>query len=321
MCGQFAHAPALVTRVDARWARSAAARAVHVSEGGVKGDGGLVLVIGGSRMYAAPPFLAALAARRTGVHGVRIAAPGGPAAQRAALEAHLIDVAGPELDASVAGLVAEVSARMGATLTGAKAHGRVVWLVGPGLGGSPRAGEVLAALAEVRGRDRSAAVVVDGSLGGGGRGLRRIRALAPDLVLLNRHEAQALCPASAPASVRGRGLGPAAVTALSRQTGAVVVAKGATDLISDGPRTWDVPAGHPGLARHGSGDILAGAAAGLLAQALPAVDAAALACHLTGRAGARLAERVGPGWLSRELIDEVGAALRDLLTHPDPAAS
>lgn len=51
------------------------------------------------------------------------------------------------------------------------------------------------------------------------------------------------------------------------------------------------------------------------------MDAAALACHLTGTAGARLADRVGPGWLSRELIDEVGAALRDLLTHPEPAAS
>ncbi|WP_274036513.1 NAD(P)H-hydrate dehydratase [Streptomyces sp. MMBL 11-1] len=321
MRGRFAHGSAPVTRVDARWARSAAARAARTAEGGVKGDGGLVLVIGGSRTYAAPPFLAALAARRTGVHGVRIAAPPGAAARQAALEAYLIATTGPELGAAAVGLVAEVSARMGATLTASGAHGRVVWLVGPGLGGSPRAGEVLAALADVRDGDRSAALVVDGSLGGGESGLRRIRALGPDLVLLNRHEAQALLPASAPAPGRGQGLGPAALTALTRQTGAVVVAKGTTDLISDGVRTWDVPAGHPGLARHGTGDILAGAAAGLLAQALPAVDAAALACHLTGTAGTRLADRVGPGWLSRELIDEVGAALRDLLTQPEPAAS
>ncbi|MEU0982993.1 hypothetical protein ABZ488_27580 [Streptomyces griseus] len=112
MRGRFAHGSAPVARVDARWARSAA-RAAKVAGGGVKGDGGLVLVIGGSRAYAAPPFLAALAAWRTGVHGVRIAAPPGPAAQQAALEAHLIETAGPELDLAAAGLVAALSARMG----------------------------------------------------------------------------------------------------------------------------------------------------------------------------------------------------------------
>lgn len=37
----------------------------------MNGDGGLVIVIG-SRAYAAPPYLAGLAARRAGVHGVRI---------------------------------------------------------------------------------------------------------------------------------------------------------------------------------------------------------------------------------------------------------
>ncbi|MYR57026.1 hypothetical protein GTY54_12560, partial [Streptomyces sp. SID625] len=80
--------------VDRAVARAAAQRAVAVAGGGVKGDGGLVLVIGGSRAYTAPPFLAALAARRTGVHGVRVAAPPGPAAGHVVLEAHLIDVPG-----------------------------------------------------------------------------------------------------------------------------------------------------------------------------------------------------------------------------------
>ena len=52
-------------------ARTAAPRAAEDRDRGVKGDGGLVIVIGGSRAYAAPPYLAALAARRSGVHGVK----------------------------------------------------------------------------------------------------------------------------------------------------------------------------------------------------------------------------------------------------------
>ncbi|MEU8478174.1 NAD(P)H-hydrate dehydratase [Streptomyces hygroscopicus] len=119
--------------VDQAAARAAAQRAAAVAAGGVKGDGGLVLVIGGSRAYAAPPFLAALAARRTGVHGVRIAAPPSPAAP--VLEAHLIEAPGPELDAATVRTAAELSARMGARLVADGARGRVVWLVGPGLGG------------------------------------------------------------------------------------------------------------------------------------------------------------------------------------------
>lgn len=77
-------------------------------------------------------------------------------------------------------------------------------------------------------------------------------------------------------------------------------------------------AGNPGLARHGSGDVLAGITAGLVAQALTAADAAALACYLVGTAGSTLARDTGPGWLSRELLDAAGAALRDLAAGAVP---
>ncbi|MEU5240947.1 ADP/ATP-dependent (S)-NAD(P)H-hydrate dehydratase [Streptomyces lydicus] len=297
-------------------ARAAAQRAVAVADGGVKGDGGLVLVIGGSRAYTAPPFLAGMAARRTGVHGVRIAAPPGPAAGHVVLEAHLIEAPGPELDAAAVRTVAELSARIGERLTMDGARGRLVWLVGPGLGGSPRASQVLDALVEARWQDRSAALVVDGSLGRGPAARRRIRALGADLVLLNRHEARALLPAGSRPSGREALLGAAELAALARQLEAVVVAKGDVDRITDGTRTWQVPAGHPGLARHGTGDVLAGVVAGLLAQTLPAPDAAGLACHLVGTAGARLTADTGPGWLSQDLLGAVATALRDLLTTP-----
>ncbi|APU15209.1 ADP-dependent NAD(P)H-hydrate dehydratase [Actinoalloteichus fjordicus] len=292
--------------------RAAARRAAAVASGGVKGDGGLVIVIGGSRAYSAPPFLAGLAARRTGVHGVRIAAPAGPASQQTVLEAHLLEASGPELNAATVRAVAETSAQATERLQADGARGRVVWLVGPGLGGSPQARQVLDALIEARRQDRSAALVVDGSLGGGVTARRRIQALGADVVLLNLHEARALLPTTRQPG-RGETIDPLALAALAREVGAVVVAKGDPDRITDGARTLEVPVGHPWLARHGTGDVLAGVAAGLLAQALPALDAAALACHLVGTAGIVLAADIGPGWFSRDLLDTVGAVLRDLL--------
>ncbi|GHE38474.1 NAD(P)H-hydrate dehydratase [Streptomyces lavendulocolor] len=287
------------------YARELALRAVAVADGGVKGDGGLVMVIGGSREYPSPPYVAALAARRAGAHGVRVAAPPAPAAQQVALEAHLIAGLGSELDAGAVAAAARVSRRMAQRLTETEARGRVVWLVGPGLGGSPVAGRVLDALEEVRDHDREAALVVDGSLGGGPRARERLRHLGADLVLLNRAEAHALGAVDA-----------AALAQAARQTGAVMVAKGDPDLITDGTRTLLVPAGHPGLARHGSGDVLAGVAAALLAATLAPAEAAALACHLVGTAGEVLGRAAGPGWLTRELLDAVAAALRDLLAAP-----
>ncbi|MDP9607927.1 NAD(P)H-hydrate dehydratase [Streptomyces demainii] len=183
-------------------------------------------------------------------------------------------------------------------------------------GGSPQADLVLGALVEARRQDRSAALVVDGSLGGGAASRRRIRALYADLVLLNRHEVRALLPAASCPPGRRDTAGTPELAALAQEIEAVVVVKGDPDRITDGVRAWQVPAGHPGLARHGTGDVLSGVAAGLLAQTLPAADAAALACHLVGTAGTALAADVGPGWLSQDLLGAVAAALRDLLTTP-----
>ncbi len=58
--------------------------------------------------------------------------------------------------------------------------------------------------------------------------------------------------------------------------------------------------------------MLAGTVAALLGQQLPAEHAAALGCHLLGAAGTRLVRHHGTGWLTRELIDAVGLALRAL---------
>jgi NAD(P)H-hydrate epimerase len=67
---------------------------------------------------------------------------------------------------------------------------------------------------------------------------------------------------------------------------AVVVAKGYGTVIAEpGGQAWVNPTGDVGLASGGSGDILTGAIAGLLAQGIEPLRAALVGCWLHGRAG------------------------------------
>ena len=73
------------------------------------------------------------------------------------------------------------------------------------------------------------------------------------------------------------------------------------------------PTGGPALASGGTGDVLLGMLAGLLAQGQEAFEAAALAAFVHGFAADRIAQRSGPaGLLAGELAREVPEAAEAL---------
>jgi len=74
----------------------------------------------------------------------------------------------------------------------------------------------------------------------------------------------------------------AAVRRLAKDCNAIVVLKGVSTLISDGVTVMLNPSGNPGLAAGGTGDVLTGLIAGLLAQEYPAMFAAAAGVFLHG---------------------------------------
>lgn len=80
----------------------------------------------------------------------------------------------------------------------------------------------------------------------------------------------------------------------ARETGAVVVLKGAATVTAapDGRCALN-PTGNPGMAKGGSGDVLAGMTASFLAQGIPAFEAAVSAVYLHGMAGDLCARRLG----------------------------
>ncbi|MDR3314163.1 MAG: NAD(P)H-hydrate dehydratase [Oscillospiraceae bacterium] len=81
--------------------------------------------------------------------------------------------------------------------------------------------------------------------------------------------------------------------AFAREFGVVLVLKGAGTVVAapEGDRLYINPTGNDGMAKGGSGDLLAGMLAALLAQGMPAFEAACCAVYLHGLAGDRAAAR------------------------------
>jgi len=95
----------------------------------------------------------------------------------------------------------------------------------------------------------------------------------------------------------------------------VLLLKGHRSVITDGARLAVNETGNPGMATAGSGDVLTGVVAGLLAQRLSPFDAARLAAHLHGLAGDIAAKEVGPvGMLASDILDRLPKAIQAHLT-------
>ena len=104
----------------------------------------------------------------------------------------------------------------------------------------------------------------------------------------------------------------AAVRRAAKRYGAIVVLKGATSLIAAPDGSLHAYAGGSvGLATSGSGDVLAGIAAGLVARGANPLQAALWAVWLHGEAGRRCGEQIGPlGFLARELLAQLPGLMR-----------
>jgi NAD(P)H-hydrate epimerase len=90
---------------------------------------------------------------------------------------------------------------------------------------------------------------------------------------------------------------------LADATGAVVVLKGNPTFVA-GLELAVVDSGGPELATIGTGDVLAGLIAALLADGLPAEVAARIGAYLHGVAGAQLSE--SGAVVATDLVAEVG---------------
>jgi ADP-dependent NAD(P)H-hydrate dehydratase len=170
-------------------------------------------------------------------------------------------------------------------------------LVGPGLDDADEAEAMLHLLPGLVSDD--AIVVLDAFALGVAPKVSELKKLSGRLVMTpNSSEAERLLE-------RETGDDDAADALAIAQRYGAVVSYSSVIAAPDG-RLWTVGTGSGGLGTSGSGDVLAGAIAGLCARGADAAQAAVWATHAHHSSGDRLAVRVGPlGYLARELLDEL----------------
>ncbi len=281
-----------------------------------KGDAGRVLVIGGSPEFAGAPQLAALGALRAGAGLVTVACP---AELAGAVRETWPEIMVLPLGAASAWSEAMIEPLL-ETLKNLSPKSAVV--LGPGLGRSLVATALVEAVLGLQARP-SLVLDADG-----------LFPLTPDSCLpgllreddcITPHpgEAAHMLGLATEAVQADR---PAAMRALAERCAATVLLKGAGTLIGqkNAPITL-APFAAPALAVGGSGDVLSGVIAALLARrnindTESALHAVCLGAYFHGKAGEILARRYPQrGALAREIADAVAEAAA--VKNPIPLSS
>jgi NAD(P)H-hydrate epimerase len=269
-----------------------------------KGSFGRALVVAGSESYAGAASLACLGALRAGAGLVTL---GGLKAVRAAVAAHVAEatfVPLPQEDETPGPGAADTVLRA--------AVGYDALLVGPGLGQAPSA-QALARGVITSPLLQDSPMVVDADALNALAKLPgwREHVTAPCVLTPHPGEMARLAGCSI-AEVQADRLGIARRKAA--EWGKIVVLKGANTVVArpDGA-AFVSPFANALLATAGTGDVLAGTIAGLLAQDVEAYEAAGLGVFLHGAAGERLVSQYGAsGLLASELAREVAVVAAHL---------
>lgn len=301
---------------------------------GHKGTFGSVAVMGGSRdpagVMIGAPALSARAALRSGCGLARLIVP------ESIVDAAIVACPSATAWAIPCDPSGAAMVQPAVELADRAAAWADAVVIGPGMGTGPA---TRAATIRLLQQERSA-VIVDADaltaiadLPQLGRDLRAAAILTPHPGEFRRLAAP-LNIAHDPTDPTAR---PQAAALLAQRLGCIVVLKGAGTVVSDGLRTWTNTSGGAELATAGTGDVLAGLIAGLIAQlrrpadpdaatdlvalaaaklgrpapasrARPApafFDVVRLAVHAHGRAGTRWREtrHASAGLLAHELAD------------------
>ncbi len=259
---------------------------------------GHVLVVGGSRGLTGAPCLAAEGAMRAGAGYVTACVP---ASLEPIFEARLLEVMTRALPDSDGHLTAYGAAD---ALAESERRGGAL-LVGPGLG---RSGTAVALARELAARAAAPLVLdADGLNAHAGRLADLARRPGPTVLTPHAGELGRLLGAES-AAVNAERLAHACRAA--REAGAVVVLKGDDTLVAapDG-RVAVSPGRAPALATAGTGDVLAGVTAAMLAKGLDAFTAACAAVRLHLDAGRHAATaRAADAVIARDVVEALAHA-------------
>ncbi len=267
-----------------------------------KGTFGSVLVAGGSRDMSGAAVLAGQSALRSGAGLVFIAVPFGIQQSVAIRTTCCLTHGLPEteegsLDADGFGQLME------------RVRAADALAIGPGMGRHPETATL--ARRVIRAASVPAVADADG-----------LNAVAEDPSILKEARAPLVLTPHPGEMARLRGLEGAkdvqanrkAIAAgFAREHGCVVVLKGRGTIVTDGRKFFVNSTGNPGMATGGSGDVLTGIVAALMAQGFDPFEAAAVGAHTHGLAGDLAAERIGQmSLIASDILDALPEAFKRL---------
>jgi hydroxyethylthiazole kinase-like uncharacterized protein yjeF len=267
-----------------------------------KGDFGRVLAIGGSEVFSGAPTLVSLAALRTGVDIVYLAAPTKTATAISSMSSDLITV---KLDGGhlKPGNVEELKPYISSV---------DAVVLGPGLGLHPETKEfVKACIASVEAAGKSLLLDADG-LKAFAEFKRPLK--VPAVLTPHAGEYAILTGRTLPEAVEER---VTIVQKTAAELNCVVLVKGKVDLICSQRRFKLNFTGNPGMTVGGTGDVLSGVVGALLAQKVDAFEAAVAGAFVNGAAGDFVANEVGYHMVATDLLKWIPKVFDDPMSHAE----
>ena len=258
-----------------------------------KGDNGKVLVLGGSYIYHGAPALSSLAALKTGTDLVYTCVPKINVQATRAVSPNLIVI--PLVDSKLTrGVVNKLLGQIPVDLDSATI----------GMGLSIQDPEALKLLVKSL-LDRDVRLSLDASA--------LVNYILPLLsgknVVVTPHagEFKKMFGEAPPESKKAR---ITMVEKFAKEHSITILLKGPTDIISDGAKTYLNPTNTPGMTVGGTGDILSGIIAGILAHNRNALESAVVSAYFNGLAGKNTQKKLGPHMTATDLLDALPSVMK-----------
>ncbi len=267
-----------------------------------KGDFGRLLIVGGSKTYTGAPAFAALAAYKVGVDLVWVATPTQTAYTIATYSPEIITIKleGENFNPKNLNQLKPYIERA------------TTLLVGPGLGTEKETFEAFWLLIGEAEKCRIPVVLDADGLKAYSQQKRKLETS----LILTPHQAEftMLTEEKLPEFLEDK---TEKVKIAARKLGCILLVKGWIDLISDGEKVKLNQTGNPGMTVGGTGDILAGILAGLIAQKINPFDAACAAAFLNGAAGDLAYKKKGYSLTPTDMLEEIPTLLQNPMKHKE----
>jgi len=265
-----------------------------------KGDFGRLLVIGGSEVFSGAPALVASAAYRAGVDLVHVAAPVKTAYAISSMSADFITVKleGDHLNPRNVAALAPYLEKSSAVA------------IGPGLGLHKDTREFVRNVVEVV-EARKIPLLLDAD---GLKAFAEFKRKVKTPMVLTPHagEYKILTGSELADDLKERA---ADVQKTAEELNAVILLKGHVDIVSDGKRVKFNFSGNPGMTVGGTGDVLSGVVAALLARGVDPFEAAVAGAFINGAAGDFVASEKGFHMVATDLLEWIPRVMDEPMMH------